>query len=813
MNYITNSLYTLLTGEYIEGVTDLDRLINPAILKIFRKKTKGFRKKFRYPELTKEQKREIREFYRAYEKVDPLCHRVNTGRSGKFYPEYISEDMFYRRIEPFYTDRLTSKYLDNKCFYYRLFSNVRQPELRVMRIGGFWLDRDFRLISFEKAVSVVAEQERSVLKYAVFSECGHGVFFLEGTDRAETFRRLAKQATQDLVVQEEIRQHPAYAALHPASVNTYRIISMLTKDEGVKILASVIRIGGGDSRVDNLYNGGVLVGVGEGGRLGDIGVTNDGSVVSMHPDLHYRFVDIRLPHHEKALALVRRAHGIMGHNRIAHWDVAVDETGEAVLVETNLALGSIDCIQVCCGPLFGKDTQKVLNEVYYDRKGRERYRFGFRLPGLFGLIGKTGLPGMIYLPTMAGLAGRIGINERDRLRVRDNLLGILAAYYRQGYTNIVLLGNPALRRIDRKLIRESTEKYHYPRLTKEQTREVREYYRPYVRKANTASHRMYTAKSGKFCVDYIPEDMYMCDIDRYLSSRELSYDLDNKCLYYRLFPEAKQPEAVAMRIGGVWVDGDYQPITKREVALRVFAEPEVVIKGAQGSEGGADVHFLQMKQEDDCQTLADIVPEDDQSISKSKRAALRRENLSRLSEVIGTLKRDIVIQKPVRQHPDLARLHPESVNTYRIISLLVDDQVVILSRTLKIGAGNRRVDNGCSRGIYCGIDEKGRLKRFGALDDGATSQVHPSLGYRIEGIPVPCLDKCMDLVKRIHPFMGHHRLISWDVAVDSEGDAVLIEANLSLGGSDDVQVLNGPFFGKYTRRILDEVYRSERGNK
>ena len=32
MNYITNSLYTLLTGEYIEGVTDLDSLINPAIL-------------------------------------------------------------------------------------------------------------------------------------------------------------------------------------------------------------------------------------------------------------------------------------------------------------------------------------------------------------------------------------------------------------------------------------------------------------------------------------------------------------------------------------------------------------------------------------------------------------------------------------------------------------------------------------------------------------------------------------------------------------------------------------------------------------
>ena len=748
-----NSLYPLLTGEYKEGVTDLDRLITPAILRIFRKKTKGFQKRFHYPDLTEQQKKEIREFYRPYEKVDPLCHRVNTGRSGRFYPEYISEDMFYRRIEPYFTDRLTSKNLDNKCFYYRLFSHIRQPKLYVMRIGGFWLDRDFRLISFDEAVSIVAAEEQSVLKYAVFSECGKGVFFLEGPDRAEEFRRIAMEAKQDLVVQEAVKQHPAYAKLNSSSVNTYRIISLLTRDEGVKILASVIRIGAGGSRVDNLYNGGVLVGVEEDGSLGEIGVCGDGRVVKTHPDMQYAFAGIRLPHYDKAAELVKRAHGIMGHNRIAHWDVAVDQTGEAVLIETNLALGSIDCIQVCCGPLFGKDTQKVLNEVYFDKKGRRKHKPYF------------------------------GLNERNYFRIRDNLLGILRAYYRQGYTQIVLLGNAALRRIDRKLIQDSTKRYDYPKLSDDQVKQIREYYRPYVKHVNTASHRMYTAKSGEFRVDYLPEDMYMCDIDRFLSDRELSYDLDNKCLYYRLFPDAKQPEAVAFRIGGIWLDQDYQPITRREVALRVFAQPEVVIKGALGSEGGADVHFLTMEG----------LPS-------------RREKVSQLAAVIRTLKRDIVIQKTIRQHPDLAKLHPQSVNTYRIISLLVDDRVEILSRMLKIGAGDRRVDNGCSKGIYCGIDEDNRLKRTGSLDDGAVSEVHPGMGYRLEGIPVPGVERCMELVRRIHPFMGHHRLISWDIAYDEEEEPVLIEANLSLGGSDDVQVLNGPFFGKYTKRILDETY-------
>ena len=175
-------------------------------------------------------------------------------------------------------------------------------------------------------------------------------------------------------------------------------------------------------------------------------------------------------------------------------------------------------------------------------------------------------------------------------------------------------------------------------------------------------------------------------------------------------------------------------------------------------------------------------------------------------KAIRSLKKDIVIQKTVRQHPELARLHPESLNTMRIVSLLIDNRVEILSRSLKIGAGKSRLDNGCSGGMYCGIRADGTLGRLGALDNGTVVTHHPDLGYQIEGIKVPCLEKCDAMIKRIHQVLGHHRLVSWDVAVDSLGDAVLIEANMGFGGSDDVQVVNGPFFGKYTKRVLEEVY-------
>ena len=58
--------------------------------------------------------------------------------------------------------------------------------------------------------------------------------------------------------------------------------------------------------------------------------------------------------------------------------------------------------------------------------------------------------------------------------------------------------------------------------------------------------------------------------------------------------------------------------------------------------------------------------------------------------------------------------------------------------------------------------------------------------------------------------MGHFRLVAWDVTIDEQGEAVLIEANLTLGGINDVQMCSGPLFGKDTKKILDEVFRGKR---
>ncbi len=361
----------------------------------------------------------------------------------------------------------------------------------------------------------------------------------------------------------------------------------------------------------------------------------------------------------------------------------------------------------------------------------------------------------------------------------DNIKTILKGDYEEGSADLNTLGNLALLRMDRKTVTPPVK--GLPRLTRKQIRQLQSFYRPYVRFMTSRYHRLYTAKSGKFYPQYLPEEFYAMHVDRYLNRREEARYLDNKCYYYRLFAGVKQPEPIALRIGGTWLDADCNAVDREQVYAAVQGEPEVVVKKAFNSEGGHGVFFV-----------------GGNGIDRKVR------------RLVGAIREDVVIQRPVRQHRELAALHPQSVNTIRIVSLLTQERVRIYAAALKIGTGSAKTDNGCQGGIYCGLHSDGSLRDYGVLDNGTVLTRHPDLQYPFAGKKVPHFANALRLVKKAHVFMGHFRLISWDVAIDEAGEAVLIEANLCLGGINDVQMCCGPLFGKDTGDILDEVMHGKR---
>ena len=96
--------------------------------------------------LTKEQEAQIREFYAPYAKVDLGAHNFYTEKTGQFHVNYLPDDLYYSRIDSQYNDWWECAYVDNKCFYSRMFQGIRHPEAVASRVGGLWYDGSGNLI-------------------------------------------------------------------------------------------------------------------------------------------------------------------------------------------------------------------------------------------------------------------------------------------------------------------------------------------------------------------------------------------------------------------------------------------------------------------------------------------------------------------------------------------------------------------------------------------------------------------------------------------------------------------------------------------
>ena len=316
-------------------------------------------------------------------------------------------------------------------------------------------------------------------------------------------------------------------------------------------------------------------------------------------------------------------------------------------------------------------------------------------------------------------------------------------------------------------------------LSSQQIKEIKKYYEPY-KIPHLAFHRYFTEKTGVFCANYIPQDIYVGYIDPYLNNlREARY-VDNKCYYDLLFRQVAQPHLVLKRMNNFWLNHNGEIVTPDEMKNIIDSENKgLFVKEAQVSSGGFGILFVDHSED----------------------------AYDKIIKFTNKIKTDVVIQRPVTQHTDLAKFNSSSVNSLRIYSVLhKDGSVKIYSSVLRIGVGDIKVDNYSSGGVSCGVTEDGFLRKYAYNKNGDRVEKHPYTNVVFEGCQIPSFDKAVKLVQTTHPTISHFRSVSWDIAIDESGEPILIEANLCRGGIDLLQLSNGPLFGDDTKAILDEVF-------
>lgn len=288
----------------------------------------------------------------------------------------------------------------------------------------------------------------------------------------------------------------------------------------------------------------------------------------------------------------------------------------------------------------------------------------------------------------------------------------------------------------------------------------------------------YASRNGILDPRYIPNTLIYTKIDQHFNNRKIGYGFNDKNYYSLIFPEIKQPEVLARNIGGVFVDANYNLIDIQSILSLISTQTEVICKPSLESGSGRSIQFWN--------TATD---------KREIQAFLNNKE-----------ERDYIIQKLIEQHDELNKVHAGSVNSLRIVSILMQDGVYILSSNLRMGVDAGRVDNVTAGGISCGINKDGTLKKYAtSYYTGDRFEKHPQ-GLVFEGFKVPSYDKAIALVKKAHPLIPHFRLVSWDIAIDKAGEPILIEANMRKGGINLNQFNNGPLFGESTERVLNEVF-------
>lgn len=318
--------------------------------------------------LTNEQKQKIKEFYKPYKNITTDFHEFYYQKTGKFYENYLPDDLYYNDIDMYFNNWNSAAVLDNKCFYSRMFTKIKQPDTVAYRINNFWYDKEMNIINETEVINKIQKENGVFIKLAIDSAGGKGVQHIANTQNAKAeFLAFVSQTDKDIIIQKAIQQHPVLTSLNASSVNTIRILSLLT-EEGAKVYSAILRMGVNNSKVDNASSGGITVGIDENGKLKNVAYFVNGEKYDKHPTSGMEFSNIKIPQFNEMKEMVIKNHPLIPHFRLVSWDIALDKNEDIVLIEVNLKYGELDFHQLNNGPLFGKDTKKILDEVFLHKK-------------------------------------------------------------------------------------------------------------------------------------------------------------------------------------------------------------------------------------------------------------------------------------------------------------------------------------------------------------------------------------------------------------------------------------------------------------
>lgn len=306
---------------------------------------------------------------------------------------------------------------------------------------------------------------------------------------------------------------------------------------------------------------------------------------------------------------------------------------------------------------------------------------------------------------------------------------------------------------------------------------VRPYWAQFGIRVSPLWFKHYYKLNGALDPRYIPDDIHLRRIIPYFDKDMYIRPLVDKNLHSLMFPQVKRPETVFKHIDGRFTEDNFISITREEAMTRCLAPGRYIVKPTVDTGQGRNIRFFS--------------GEDGQEAAE---------------EVLASFEGiDYIVQKLVRQHPALARYNPTCLNTVRIVTMYLNGKAHILSTILRIGADGNEVDNFSQGGYQCTIRPDGSVEKLAYAHRPGNDMFveQTSSGMRFEDLTIPCWDKVRDTALHLSEYMPHLKFIGWDLAINEDGEIVLIEFNCQMAQN---QGTCGPTFGDLTDEVLTAVF-------
>lgn len=136
-----------------------------------------------------------------------------------------------------------------------------------------------------------------------------------------------------------------------------------------------------------------------------------------------------------------------------------------------------------------------------------------------------------------------------------------------------------------------------------------------------------------------------------------------------------------------------------------------------------------------------------------------------------------VIEEVISQHKDLQRLYPSAINSYRIVTIVINGKPQCAYAVFKMGTGGHFVDNSSNGGIFAPIDlENETIADVALSESGEVFKKHPDTGIDLVGYKLPYVKEALELCYSAALEIEQIKFAGWDVAITESGP-IIVEGN------------------------------------